>query len=245
MIFLDNIAKQYQNQDNTWFSAVRPTTLRIQKGEIFGLMGYSGAGKSTLLRLINLLERPDQGAVHVGDQDLTKLSKDELRLARQKIGMVFQQFNLLSNRTVAQNIAFPLEIAGWSKQEIEKRVAECLEIVHLSDRINHYPSQLSGGQKQRVGIARALASNPSVILADEPTSALDPSTTRSVLSCLKEINERFNVTIVIVTHEMSVIRNLCHRAALLNHGDIVEIVEVQDNQIHAQSAIGQELVRED
>lgn len=245
MIFLDNIAKQYQNQDNTWFSAVRPTTLRIEKGEIFGLMGYSGAGKSTLLRLINLLERPDQGSVQVGDQDLTKLSKDELRLARQKIGMVFQQFNLLSNRTVAQNIAFPLEIAGWSKQDIEKRVAECLEIVHLSDRINHYPSQLSGGQKQRVGIARALASNPSVILADEPTSALDPSTTRSVLSCLKEINERFNVTIVIVTHEMSVIRNLCHRAALLNHGEIVEIVEVQDNKIHAQSAIGQELVRED
>ena len=245
MIFLDNIAKQYQNQDNTWFSAVRPTTLRIEKGEIFGLMGYSGAGKSTLLRLINLLERPDQGSVQVGDQDLTQLSKDELRLARQKIGMVFQQFNLLSNRTVAQNIAFPLEIAGWSKQDIEKRVAECLEIVHLSDRINHYPSQLSGGQKQRVGIARALASNPSVILADEPTSALDPSTTRSVLSCLKEINERFNVTIVIVTHEMSVIRNLCHRAALLNHGEIVEIVEVQDNKIHAQSAIGQELVRED
>lgn len=245
MIFLDNIAKQYQNQDNTWFSAVRPTTLRIEKGEIFGLMGYSGAGKSTLLRLINLLERPDQGSVQVGEQDLTKLSKDELRSARQKIGMVFQQFNLLSNRTVAQNIAFPLEIAGWSKQDIEKRVAECLEIVHLSDRINHYPSQLSGGQKQRVGIARALASNPSVILADEPTSALDPSTTRSVLSCLKEINERFNVTIVIVTHEMSVIRNLCHRAALLNHGEIVEIVEVQDNKIHAQSAIGQELVRED
>ncbi|GAA5103070.1 methionine ABC transporter ATP-binding protein [Wohlfahrtiimonas larvae] len=245
MIFLDNIAKQYQNQDNTWFSAVRPTTLHIQKGEIFGLMGYSGAGKSTLLRLINLLERPDQGSVRVGDQDLTKLSKDDLRLARQKIGMVFQQFNLLSNRTVAENIAFPLEIAGWSKQDIEKRVAECLEIVHLSDRINHYPSQLSGGQKQRVGIARALASNPSVILADEPTSALDPSTTRSVLSCLKEINERFNVTIVIVTHEMSVIRNLCHRAALLNHGEIVEIVEVQDNKIYAQSAIGQELVRED
>ena len=245
MIFLDNIAKQYQNQDNTWFSAVRATTLRIEKGEIFGLMGYSGAGKSTLLRLINLLERPDQGSVQVGEQDLTKLSKDELRSARQKIGMVFQQFNLLSNRTVAQNIAFPLEIAGWSKQDIEKRVAECLEIVHLSDRINHYPSQLSGGQKQRVGIARALASNPSVILADEPTSALDPSTTRSVLSCLKEINERFNVTIVIVTHEMSVIRNLCHRAALLNHGEIVEIVEVQDNKIHAQSAIGQELVRED
>lgn len=245
MIFLDNIAKQYQNQDKTWFSAVRPTTLRIEKGEIFGLMGYSGAGKSTLLRLINLLERPDQGSVEVAGKNLTAMSKDELRLARQNIGMVFQQFNLLSNRTVAQNIAFPLEIAGWSKQEIEKRVAECLEIVQLSDRVNHYPAQLSGGQKQRVGIARALASNPAVILADEPTSALDPSTTRSVLSCLKEINERFNVTIVIVTHEMSVIRNLCHRAALLNHGEIVEIVEVKDNQIHAQSAIGQELIKED
>lgn len=245
MIHLENIAKSYQNQDNSWFSAVRPTSLQINKGEIFGLMGYSGAGKSTLLRLINLLEKPDQGQVKIGGLDLTALSNSDLRSERQKIGMVFQQFNLLSNRTVAKNVAFPLEIAGWKKAEIEQRVAECLEIVNLTDRANHYPAQLSGGQKQRVGIARALASNPSVILADEPTSALDPSTTRSVLSCLKAINERFNVTIVIVTHEMSVIRNLCHRAALLNHGEIVEIVTVNNNQIQAQSAIGQELIRED
>ncbi len=245
MIFLDNVSKRYQHQDKTWFNAVLPTTLHIKKGEIFGLMGYSGAGKSTLLRLINMLERPDEGQVVVDNQDLMSLSKVQLRQARQKIGMVFQQFNLLSNRTVAQNIAFPLEIAGWDKAAIEKRVLECLDIVNLADRSEHYPSQLSGGQKQRVGIARALAPSPSVILADEPTSALDPSTTRSVLSCLKDINERFNVTIVIVTHEMSVIRNLCDRAALLNHGEIVEIIDVHGNKIHAQSAIGKELVQED
>ncbi len=245
MIFLDNVTKRYQHQDKTWFNAVLPTTLHIKKGEIFGLMGYSGAGKSTLLRLINLLERPDQGQVKVDGHDLMTLSSKDLRLARQKIGMVFQQFNLLSNRTVAQNIAFPLEIAGWNKTDIDKRVAECLDVVHLSDRANHYPAQLSGGQKQRVGIARALAPSPSVILADEPTSALDPATTRSVLSCLKEINEKFNVTIVIVTHEMSVIRKLCDRAALLNLGELVEVIEVHGNQIHAQSAIGKELILED
>ncbi len=245
MIFLDNVSKRYQHQDKTWFNAVLPTSLHIQKGEIFGLMGYSGAGKSTLLRLINLLERPDEGHVNIDGQDLTILSSKDLRAVRQKIGMVFQQFNLLSNRTVAQNVAFPLEVAGWDKQDIAKRVAECLDIVNLSDRAEHYPAQLSGGQKQRVGIARALAPSPNVILADEPTSALDPSTTRSVLSCLKDINKRFNVTIVIVTHEMSVIRNLCNRAALLNHGKIVEIVDVHGNQIHAQSAIGKELIQED
>ena len=159
--------------------------------------------------------------------------------------MVFQQFNLLSNRTVAQNVAFPLEVAGWDKQKIDQRVAECLEIVQLSDRAQHYPAQLSGGQKQRVGIARALAPSPHVILADEPTSALDPATTRSVLACLEDINKKFNVTIVIVTHEMSVIRRLCDRTALLHNGKLLEVVEVNNNQIHAQSEIGRELIRED
>ena len=159
--------------------------------------------------------------------------------------MVFQQFNLLSNRTVAQNVAFPLEIAGWDKAKIDARVAECLEIVDLTERANHYPAQLSGGQKQRVGIARALAPNPQVILADEPTSALDPITTRSVLSCLKEINERFKVTIVIVTHEMSVIRKLCHRTALLHQGKLLEVADVKNGVILAQSEIGQELLRDD
>lgn len=245
MIILDNVSKHYQTRDKTRFAAVEPTSLEIQDGEIFGLMGYSGAGKSTLVRLINLLERPDSGRVNVCGQELTALDAAALRQARQNIGMVFQQFNLLSNRTVADNVAFPLEIAGWPSEKIKERVKECLEIVGLTERADHYPAQLSGGQKQRVGIARALAPKPQVILADEPTSALDPATTRSVLECLEDINKRFNVTIVIVTHEMSVIRRLCDRAALLDKGKVVEIVEVRGNQIHAQSEIGRELIRED
>lgn len=245
MIILDKVSKHYQTRDKTRFAAVEPTSLEIRDGEIFGLMGYSGAGKSTLLRLINLLERPDTGKVNVCGQELTALDAAALRQARQNIGMVFQQFNLLNNRTVAGNVAFPLEIAGWPSEKIKARVAECLEIVGLTERAGHYPAQLSGGQKQRVGIARALASKPQVILADEPTSALDPATTRSVLKCLEDINRRFNVTIVIVTHEMSVIRRLCDRAALLDKGRLLEIVEVHGNQIHAQSEIGQELIRED
>lgn len=245
MIILDKVSKRYQTRDKSWFTAVEPTSLEIKDGEIFGLMGYSGAGKSTLLRLINLLERPDSGRVLVGNQDLMTLNGAQLRQARQNIGMVFQQFNLLSNRTVADNVAFPLEIAGWPSEKIRARVAECLEIVGLQERAGHFPAQLSGGQKQRVGIARALAPNPQVILADEPTSALDPATTRSVLECLEDINKRFNVTIVIVTHEMSVIRHLCDRAALLDNGRLLEVVEVNNNQIHAQSEIGRELIRED
>ena len=245
MIILDHVSKHYQTRDKKDFVAVEPTSLKIKQGEIFGLMGYSGAGKSTLLRLINLLERPDTGTVSVGGQELTALNATQLRHARQNIGMVFQQFNLLSNRTVAENVAFPLEIAKWPSKKIQARIEECLKIVDLQDRANHYPSQLSGGQKQRVGIARALAPQPQVILADEPTSALDPATTRSVLKCLEDINRRFNVTIVIVTHEMSVIRRLCDRAALLDKGRLLEIVEVHGNQIHAQSEIGQELIRED
>ena len=245
MITLDNVSKKYQTRDKGWFTAVEPTSLHINQGEIFGLMGYSGAGKSTLLRLINLLERPDTGKVLIGNQDLTAMSEAQLRQARQNIGMVFQQFNLLSNRTVAENVAFPLEIAGWDAAKIAQRVQECLEIVDLTERAQHYPAQLSGGQKQRVGIARALAPNPKVILADEPTSALDPITTRSVLGCLRDINTRFNVTIVIVTHEMSVIRKLCHRTALLHLGKLLEVADVKDGVILAQSEIGRELLRDD
>ena len=245
MIPLDNVSKKYQTRDKGWFTAVEPTSLHINQGEIFGLMGYSGAGKSTLLRLINLLERPDTGKVLIDNQDLTAMSEAQLRQARQNIGMVFQQFNLLSNRTVAENVAFPLEIAGWDAAKIAQRVQECLEIVDLTERAQHYPAQLSGGQKQRVGIARALAPNPKVILADEPTSALDPITTRSVLGFLQDINARFNVTIVIVTHEMSVIRKLCHRTALLHLGKLLEVAEVKDGVILAQSEIGRELLRDD
>lgn len=245
MIFLDSVSKYYASGKNGRFAAVHPLSLEIAQGEIFGLMGYSGAGKSTLLRLINLLERPDSGRVLVGGRDLTAMGAAELRRARQNIGMVFQQFNLLANRTVAGNIAFPLEIAGWTKVDIAARVAECLDIVGLAERAGHYPAQLSGGQKQRVGIARALAPRPAVILADEPTSALDPATTRSVLQCLDDINRRFQVTIVIVTHEMSVIRRLCRRTALLDHGRLLEVAEVRGREILAQTAVGRELVQED
>nr|WP_315041685.1 methionine ABC transporter ATP-binding protein [uncultured Moraxella sp.] len=245
MIILDNVTKTFQTQDGNWFTAVEPTSLNIKQGEIFGLMGYSGAGKSTLLRLINLLERPDSGKVTIDGKELTALSNHDLRHARQNIGMIFQQFNLMANRTVAENVAFALEIAGWEKAKIMPRVMECLEIVDLANRANHYPAQLSGGQKQRAGIARALAPSPHVMLADEPTSALDPATTKSVLNCLKDINEKFNVTIVIVTHEMSVIRRLCNRVALLDGGRLLEIADVKNGEIHAQTEIGQRLIEEE
>ncbi|WP_374497753.1 methionine ABC transporter ATP-binding protein [Vogesella indigofera] len=242
MIHLKNVHKRFRRPEGGWFDAVRDTTLHIKAGEIFGLIGFSGAGKSTLLRLINLLERPDHGSVNVDGRDLTGLSAAELRRARQNIGMVFQQFNLMANRTVAANIAFPLEIAGWSRADIDQRVAECLDIVGLADRAGHYPAQLSGGQKQRVGIARALAPRPHVILADEPTSALDPKTTQSILDCLQDINTRFGVTVVIVTHEMHVIRSICHRAALLDAGEVVELLEVTDKQVAARSALAKSLL---
>ena len=245
MITLDRVSKRYQTRDKQWFTAVEPPSPDIGQGEIFGLMGYSGAGKSTLLRLINLLERPDSGRVLVGGEDLTAMTPAQLRRTRQNIGMVFQQFNLLSNRTVSGNVAFPLEIAGWPSEKTAVRVKECLEIVGLSDRAHHYPAQLSGGQKQRVGIARALAPNPKVILADEPTSALDPATTRSVLECLEDINRRFHVTIVIVTHEMNVIRRLCRRTALLHQGRLLEVADVRDRQILARTDIGRELITEE
>ncbi|MBV8048417.1 MAG: ATP-binding cassette domain-containing protein [Paludibacterium sp.] len=242
MIHLQSVSKRFQHPEGGWFHAVDDTTLSIAQGEIFGLIGFSGAGKSTLLRLINLLERPDAGRVLVDGQDLTALSARDLRHARQNIGMVFQQFNLLANRTVAQNVAFPLEIAGWSKADIAQRVAECLDVVHLSDRAEHYPAQLSGGQKQRVGIARALAPRPHVILADEPTSALDPKTTQSILSCLKEINQRFGVTVVIVTHEMGVVRSVCHRAAVLDQGSVVEVMDIAGGEVDARSELARSLL---
>lgn len=244
MIILDQVSKRYQHRDKSWFTAVEPTSLSIEQGEIFGLMGYSGAGKSTLLRLINLLERPDSGKVSVNGQELTALNAAQLRQARQHIGMVFQQFNLLANRTVADNVAFPLEIAGWPAAVRAARVAECLALVGLADRAGDYPAQLSGGQKQRVGIARALAPRPHVLLADEPTSALDPATTRGILDCLADINQRLGVTVVIVTHEMAVVRAICHRAAVVTQGTIAEIFPVIDGVAQANSAAGLALLEE-
>jgi len=242
MISLGSVSKRFRHPDGGWFDAINDVSLSVKAGEVFGLIGFSGAGKSTLLRLINLLERPDAGCVLVDGRELTALSAAELRRARQNIGMVFQQFNLLANRTVAENVAFPLEIAGWDKAAIRARVAECLEVVGLADRADHYPAQLSGGQKQRVGIARALAPRPKVILADEPTSALDPKTTQSVLECLADINRRFGVTIVIVTHEMGVVRAICHRAALLESGRLIEVMDVAGGEVEANSAAARELL---
>ena len=253
MIVLNDVTKRFLSDRSVkgadgkphWFTAVEPTSLSIEQGEIFGLMGYSGAGKSTLLRLINLLERPDSGQVVIDGVDLTTLSASELRVARHNIGMIFQQFNLMSNRTVFDNVAFNLTVSGYPSRDIHKRVMECLDIVDLTDRASHYPAQLSGGQKQRVGIARSIAPSPKVLLADEPTSALDPATTRSLLTCLRDINEQLGVTIVIVTHEMSVIRRLCNRAALLHQGNLLEVADIRDGLIQATTPIGQGLVQED
>ncbi len=227
------------------FHAVRDVSLDIGQSEIFGLIGKSGAGKSTLLRLINLLERPDAGAITVDGGELTSLSKRELREARGNIGMIFQQFNLLQNATVADNVAFPLHIhGGRTKQQIAARVADCLDLVGLADKAHNYPAQLSGGQKQRVAIARALASKPAVLLCDEPTSALDAETTRSLLGTLKDINQRLGVTIVIVSHELDVIGEICGHVAVIEDGAIAEQFALDDAASLAaprRTALGREL----
>jgi D-methionine transport system ATP-binding protein len=227
------------------FHAVRDVSLDVGQGDIFGLIGKSGAGKSTLLRLINLLERPDAGAITVDGRELTSLSKRDLRDARANIGMIFQQFNLLQNATVFENVAFPLRIhGGQTKQQIAARVADCLALVELSDKSDRYPAQLSGGQKQRVAIARALASGPAVMLCDEPTSALDAETTRALLATLKDINRRLGVTIVIVSHELDVIGEICNRVAVIENGVIAEQFALDDTASLAaprQTALGREL----
>lgn len=221
MIVLDQIKKIF-NTNSGRVTAVDSVNLSIQKGEIFGIIGYSGAGKSTLIRMLNLLERPTEGTVTIDGKDLTQISSKELRLARQQIGMVFQHFNLLWSRTVFENIAFSLEIAGVNKDEIKPRVLELIQLVGLSGKEDNYPSQLSGGQKQRVGIARALANNPKVLLCDEATSALDPQTTDEILDLLIQINKKYNLTIVLITHEMHVIQKICHHVAIMESGRIVE-----------------------
>jgi len=227
LITLDNIEKIYES-DNGTVHALKGINLTVSQGEIFGIIGTSGAGKSTLIRCINMLECPTKGSVTVDGQELTTLSEKELREQRKKIGMIFQHFNLLSSRTVYQNIAFPLELAKRSKEEIHTEVMHLLTLVGLADKKDQYPAQLSGGQKQRVGIARALANHPKVLLCDEATSALDPQTTKSILELLKNINREFNLTIVLITHEMQVIKEICNQVAVIENGYIIEQGKVLD-----------------
>ncbi len=225
MIRLEEVYKIYDT-GKAKIHAVDHVSLTIQEGEIFGVIGYSGAGKSTLIRLLNGLEMPTKGKITVGKTEILSTKGNELRLARQKVSMIFQHFNLLWSRTVKDNIAFPLEISGVPKKQREAKVAELIQLVGLAGRENAYPSELSGGQKQRVGIARALANDPEVLLCDEATSALDPETTESILNLLTDINERLGLTIVLITHEMDVIRKICHRVAVMEEGKVVEMGEV-------------------
>lgn len=244
VIEIKSLGKTYRTK-NTEVRALDNINLSIEKGDIFGIIGMSGAGKSTLVRCINLLEKPTEGSVLFDGRDLTALSDRELREARHSMGMIFQQFNLLMQRTALGNVCFPMEIAGEEKAAAKKRALELLELVGLSDRVNSYPSQLSGGQKQRVAIARALATNPKVLLCDEATSALDPSTTRSILALLKDINQRLGITVVIITHEMSVIEEICNRVAIIDESRIAETGLVQDIFTKPQTAAARKFVYPD
>ncbi len=242
MFELKHIFKAYSSSNGRRHHVLKDVSLTILPGEIYGLIGLSGAGKSTTLRIFNLLEVPDEGQVFFLKKELSTKNSSELRLTRQKIGMIFQHFNLLSNYTVAENVALPLKIAQWKKNLIKARVEECLTFVGLQDKLLSYPNQLSGGQKQRVAIARSIANNPSLLLADEPTSSLDPITKRDVLECLQDISQKLGLTIIITTHEMNVIRWICHRVAILDKGCVREVLDVQDQQIHPQTDIGKMLL---
>lgn len=227
MIAISHLYKTY-NPGRQEVKALWDVTLNVNPGEIFGVVGPSGAGKSTLIRCVNLLERPSAGSIFVNGQEMTTLSPADLRLARQNIGMIFQHFNLLSSRTVSENVAFPLEILDYSKSQRAKRVEELLGLVGLSDKAGVYPAQLSGGQKQRVGIARALATQPKILLSDEATSALDPQTTISILNLLKDLNRQLGLTILLITHEMVVVKEICDHVAVLENGRVVEQGELHD-----------------
>jgi len=227
LISIKDLGKEYISKNNT-VTALSGINLNINAGDIYGIIGMSGAGKSTLVRCINYLERPTTGSVTIEGNDLSTLNDKELRKVRQNIGMIFQQFNLLMQRNVEDNICFPLEISGISKKEGKKRTEELLELVGLLDKSKSYPSQLSGGQKQRVAIARALSTNPKILLCDEATSALDPTTTRSILSLLKEINKKLGITIVIITHEMSVVEEICDYVAIVDNGSLAEQGAVEE-----------------
>lgn len=228
MIKLDHITQTYKTPEGREFKALDDVSIEIRPGEIFGIIGRSGAGKSTLVRCINLLNRPSEGTVTVDGKNLTELSEDELRESRRSIGMIFQHFNLLSSRTVYDNVALPLELVGTPKNVIREKVEPLLKLVGLTEHAHKYPSQLSGGQKQRVGIARALTNDPKILLSDEATSALDPETTVATLALLKRINKELGLTIVMITHEMQVVKQICERVVVMNYGKIVEQGKVVD-----------------
>ena len=244
IIEIRQLSKIFGSGENQ-VAALQNVSLQIRSGEIFGIIGLSGAGKSTLVRCINLLEHPSEGSVLFHGKDLTHLKNRELRLQRRKISMIFQSFNLLDQRTSLDNICFPLELAGVPRKEARKRAMELLETVGLPDKANAYPVQLSGGQKQRIAIARALASDPEVLLCDEATSALDPQPTDSILNLLQKINRERGITVIIITHQMSVIEQICHRVAILDSGVVAEIGEVESVFSNPQSEAGRRLVTPD
>ncbi len=241
MIQVKDVSKTFVGKENT-VEALKGINLEIHKGEIYGIIGMSGAGKSTLVRCLNFLEKPTEGTVIVEGKDLSSLPDKELRLVRTQIAMIFQHFNLLMQRTVLDNICFPLEIIGQKKKEAREKAKELLEIVGLSEKAGAYPAQLSGGQKQRVAIARALATNPKILLCDEATSALDPTTTKSILALLKDINVKYGITIVIITHEMAVVQEICTHVAIIDGGSLAETGTVEEVFARPRSAAAKRLV---
>lgn len=241
IICLEGLGKQFQTTNGT-VTALDDINLEILQGEIFGIIGLSGAGKSTLVRCINYLETPTAGRVIFEGQNLSMMKESEIRKARQSMGMIFQQFNLLAQRNVLQNVCFPMEIAGVPKAEAKKRAAELLKLVGLEERMKAYPAQLSGGQKQRVAIARAMSTNPKVLLCDEATSALDPNTTKSILELLKKINRELGITVIVITHEMAVIESICDRVAIIDHSHIAESGKVSEIFSGPKSEIGRQLI---
>ncbi|MDD7678190.1 MAG: methionine ABC transporter ATP-binding protein [Anaerovibrio sp.] len=241
MIDLSHIEKIYDSPSGP-VRAIKDISLHINRGEIYGIIGLSGAGKSTLVRCINLLERPTSGRVTVDGQDITAMSESQLRQERKSIGMIFQHFNLLSSATVYENVAFPLRLVNTPKEKIDKKVTELLELVGLADKASQYPSQLSGGQKQRVGIARALASEPKILLCDEATSALDPQTTKAILQLIRDINAKLKLTVVVITHEMQVIKDICDKVAVIDKGVIAEKGKVLDVFTNPQQPITKEFI---
>ena len=240
LIAVNGLSKVFQDAENRVI-ALNDINLQILEGQIYGIVGMSGAGKSTLIRCINRLDTPNQGQILYRGQDILTMDRKTLLKTRRKIGMIFQQFNLFMQRTVSRNIRYPMEIAGVHKKQADRRVCELLEIVGLEDKADAYPAQLSGGQRQRVGIARALASNPDVLLCDEATSALDPMTTQAILSLLQAINRRLGITILLITHEMAVIRQICHRVAILDGGQVAEEGEVDQVFLNTKSEAGKRL----